>query len=69
MSPGAMLSQLVCKLRNSARPLRKHAEFAKSACFRGRQYWPSILQKSRESMAPKLVDRKTVSNPASDVAE
>jgi hypothetical protein len=38
--------------RNSAKPLRKHAGFAKSACFRGDQLWPTILQMSRESMAP-----------------
>src|SRR6266851_3363216 len=33
-------------------PLRKHAEFATSACFRGDEPYSKILQTIRENMAP-----------------
>src|SRR5437870_582862 len=49
---GAMLSRMICKERKSAKPPRKHANFAKPACFRGDSLYFMILQVPRESMAP-----------------
>src|SRR5438445_4262758 len=49
---GAMLSRMISKEKSSAKPPRKHAGFAKAACFRGDRHYFMVLQTSRESTAP-----------------
>src|SRR5260370_494696 len=50
---GAMLSRLICKVGIWEKSPRKHAGFAKSACFRGDLALLPTLQTIRESMAPE----------------
>jgi len=51
---GAMLSPRFCKIFSEGTPPRKHADFAKLACFRGNSALFSALQAIRESMAPLM---------------
>jgi len=50
-----MLSRPICKILTLCSSPRKHAGFAKSACFRGDFGMVQILQIIRESMAPELI--------------